>query len=57
MRVNILGTGSRGNCYLLTDKADKVFILDCGVKTEIVKQALDFNIRKIVGCFVSHSHG
>lgn len=57
MRMKVVGTGSSGNCYLLFDDEGRALVLDCGVKLESVKKALDFNVSCISGCFVSHSHG
>lgn len=56
MRVTVLGSGSDGNGYLL-ECGGEVLILDCGVSPKRAKIALDFDISKVVGCFISHSHG
>lgn len=55
MKLKVLGSGSSGNCYIL-DNEDECLILDAGVPIDVVKQALDFNIKKIVGVVASHSH-
>lgn len=56
LRVNVIGTGSSGNCYLLSDYAGNTLILDCGIDLSKVKQALNFDLSKIQGLFISHSH-
>lgn len=56
MKLKVLGSGSSGNCYVL-QKEDEALIIEAGVPFLEVKKALDFNVRKIVGVVVSHSHG
>lgn len=55
MILNVLGSNSLGNCYILENK-DEALIIEAGVKFSEVKKALNFNIGKIVGCVVSHEH-
>lgn len=57
MRLIVLGSGSTGNGYILQDSEGNSLILECGVRLKEVKNALDFNIRGIQGCLVSHRHG
>ena len=55
MTLQVLGSSSSGNCYLLeTDR--ECLIIEAGIPLIKVKQALDFNIRKVVGCIISHVH-
>lgn len=56
MKLNCLGSGSSGNCYILENDTEAM-IIEAGVKFKDVKVALDFNVSKIVGVIVSHSHG
>lgn len=56
MHLTVLGSGSNGNTYLL-ESNDEVLILDCGISLIEVKKSLNFDLSKIVGCFISHSHG
>ena len=56
VRLNILGSGSDGNTYLIECDGE-VLILDCGIALKETKIALNFDLSKIVGCFISHSHG
>lgn len=56
MRLTVLSTGSSGNGYLL-ETDNEILILECGVPFREVKKALNFDLSKIVGCFISHSHG
>lgn len=56
MKFRCLGSGSSGNCYILED-ASEALVIEAGIPFMTVKKALDFNISKIVGVVVSHSHG
>lgn len=56
MKLKILGSSSKGNCYILENESEALLI-ECGVKLDIVKQELNFNIRKVVGCLLTHEHG
>lgn len=56
MRLICLGSGSSGNCYLLENDTE-CLVIEAGLPFKVVKKALDFNISKIVGVVVSHSHG
>ena len=60
MELIVLGSSSKGNCYLL--KAGSAFdneclVIEAGISFNEVKKALKFNINTIVGCLVSHRHG
>lgn len=54
--LKVLGSGSSGSCYVL-DCENEALILEAGVSFQKVKKALDFNLRKVVGCVVTHEHG
>lgn len=56
MKFKVLGSGSSGNCYILESDTEAL-IIEAGVTFKEVKVALGFNVRKIVGAVVSHSHG
>lgn len=56
MHLKCLGSGSSGNCYLL-ELEQEALVIEAGIPFMEVKKALNFNIRKIVGVVVSHSHG
>lgn len=58
MELRVLGSSSRGNGYLLrAEKTGEVLAIEAGVKLSEVKKALDFNVKSIVGCIISHEHG
>lgn len=56
MVLKVLGSGSAGNCYILENDTEAL-IIEAGVPLKEVKIALGFNVKKIVGVVVSHSHG
>lgn len=56
MKLKCLGSGSSGNCYLLESDTE-CLVIEAGLPFKAVKKALNFNISKIVGVLVSHSHG
>lgn len=56
MKLKVLGSGSDGNCYILENETEAL-VIEAGVPLMKVKQALDFNIKKIEGLIESHIHG
>ena len=54
--IKVVGTGSSGNCYLLTVN-DQTLVIEAGVNFTKVKKALNFDLSKVVGVLVSHEHG
>lgn len=59
MKVNILASGSGGNCIALTSGANTILI-DAGIaKTKIEKALLEVGIRadQIKAIFITHAHG
>ena len=56
MELHVLGSSSKGNCYLLRGVAETL-ILEAGIRFSEVKQALDFDLSQVVGCLVTHEHG
>lgn len=56
MRLHCIATGSTGNCYTLTSNSGEALILDCGIPIKEIKKGLNWNIRSVVGCIVSHDH-
>lgn len=56
MELHVLGSSSKGNCYLLK-ASDEVLIIEAGISMIEVKKALKFDLSNIAGCLVSHRHG
>lgn len=55
MRLHVINSNSKGNCYLLIGET-QTLIIECGVPFKQVKQALNFDLSKVVGCIVTHEH-
>lgn len=56
MKLTIIGSNSKGNCYILQN-AEEALIIEAGCHIDKIKQALGFNIRKVAGCILTHEHG
>lgn len=56
MKLKVLGSGSKGNCYLLQND-NEILMLEAGVPFREVLSALGGNIRKVKGCLITHEHG
>ena len=56
MKFTVLSSSSAGNGYLLKASSGETLIIEAGCSLMAVKKALDFDLSKIVGCIVSHSH-
>ena len=48
-------SGSRGNCYRITDGRTPL-LLECGIPYKEIQKALNFRVSEIAGCLVSHEH-
>jgi len=55
MELKVIGSSSAGNAYLLQNSKEALLI-ECGVRFDLIKRALGFNIAKVVGCLITHSH-
>lgn len=55
LKLKCLGSGSSGNCYLLSTETETL-ILDCGLPIKEIKKGLDFNISKVAGVLCTHEH-
>lgn len=55
MILKCLGSGSSGNCYLLSTETETL-VLDCGLPIREIKKGLDWDISKVVGVLCSHVH-
>lgn len=56
MKLSVLGSGSSGNGYILQNK-DEALIIECGMPLNNALSELGNNLKKVVGCLVTHSHG
>lgn len=53
MKITCLGTGSKGNCYIIEQEGYK-YLLDCGI--DFKKIITNVNLNEIDFCYVSHEH-
>lgn len=56
MDLKILGSSSKGNCYIF-DNGDEALVVECGIPFNRVRREMDFKIKHIVGAVISHEHG
>ena len=56
MKLKCLGSGSSGNCYLLTADNGETLIIDPGVPIKEIKQVLNWNVSCVVGAVCTHHH-
>lgn len=55
MEIEVLGTGSSGNCYKV--KIGKAtLLLECGLPYKVIQKKLNFKISEIDACLVTHEH-
>ena len=57
MELKVVGTGSSGNNYLLTDDQGRTIALDLGLPITQVLRALNWDVSTLDGCLLSHGHG
>lgn len=56
MQLKVLGSSSKGNCYLL-DNGKEALAIECGISFKEVQKAVNFDVSRIKGAIVSHEHG
>lgn len=57
MKIECLGSGSSGNCYIIEFDNQDIVILEAGVPYKEIKKALGFRRTKVKGVYVTHEHG
>jgi phosphoribosyl 1,2-cyclic phosphodiesterase len=55
MKLKVLGSSSKGNCYILESPTGSL-LLECGLPFKEIQKELDFDLSDVVGCLVSHEH-
>ena len=55
MKVRCLGSGSKGNCYVLTHEG-KHLILEAGIKVNEVLESINFELSNIIAVLITHEH-
>lgn len=56
MKLHVIGTGSKGNAYLLKASDGQMLLIECGVRPALIKQAIGFEPGKVEACLISHGH-
>lgn len=56
MELNVMCSGSKGNCYTISNEEEGL-ILEAGGSFEEFKSFIDFNYLKFKGCLITHEHG
>lgn len=55
IEIRVLASGSKGNCYHVTDGSTPLLI-ECGISFKDIRKKLNFNTSGIAGCLVTHEH-
>lgn len=55
MDIQVISSGSKGNCYKVSNK-DTTLLIECGIPYKKMQEALDFKVAEVDGVLVSHEH-
>lgn len=55
MKVEVLGTGSSGNCYKVKI-GRATLLLECGLPYKTIQKKLNFKVSEIDACLITHEH-
>ncbi len=55
MDIKVLASGSKGNCYWITDGTTPL-LLECGISIKQIRRGLGFGLTQVAACLVSHEH-
>ena len=53
--IKVLASGSSGNCYIIQAGEERL-VLECGIDYKSILKGLNYSIKGVVGCLVSHVH-
>lgn len=53
--IKVIGSGSKGNCYLVNINNTKI-LLEAGLPFKKIQQAMKFRLRDLEACLVTHEH-
>lgn len=56
MKLTVINSNSAGNAYIMESNSGEALLIECGVRWQLIKQALNFNYKKVVGCIITHEH-
>lgn len=55
MKLKVLASGSKGNCYILSSPTGTL-IIECGISYKDILKGLNFNLGEVVGVLNTHCH-
>jgi len=55
MQLQVIATGSAGNCYALHD-GENILLLDAGIEAMKILAGISFRVQRVAGCLVTHVH-
>jgi phosphoribosyl 1,2-cyclic phosphodiesterase len=55
IEIKVLASGSKGNCYRVTDGKTQL-LLECGIPFKEIQKGLGFRVSEIAGCLITHEH-
>lgn len=53
MKIHVIGSGSKGNCYII-ESLGHYLIVELGCAFKEVLAAIDWRVENVAGCLVSH---
>lgn len=56
MQIEVLSTGSIGNCYRIKT-GQTTLLIECGLPYKKIQKLLNFQVSGLDACIISHSHG
>ncbi len=56
MKIQVIASSSKGNAYRVSD-GETALLLDAGVPLKEIQRVLNFRVRDISGCLITHAHG
>lgn len=55
--IQVIGTGSKGNCCVIWDSKGNALLIDLGVRLNDTQRALRYDMSCVQGAVVTHIHG
>jgi phosphoribosyl 1,2-cyclic phosphodiesterase len=55
LNIKVIATGSRGNCYHITD-GETALLIEAGIPIKKIKEGTGFKLGKVAGCLITHEH-
>lgn len=53
--LKVIGSGSSGNGYAI-ETDNEILLMEAGCRAKEVKESINFQVSKVVGMFITHSH-